>query len=120
MQSTNAMYYCCLPCKVCSFVGRFSCLLRLQVGGRVQQADVTSLDELAHYDAVVNCAGLGSLKLFSSDQKMVPVRWGSLAGRGSIATEQTATLCILPAELFPPQPVLGTCAMYMSSASRLA
>ena len=48
----------------------------------MQQADITSLDKLAHFDAVVNCAGLGSLKLFSSDKRMVPVRWGRLAWEG--------------------------------------
>ena len=85
----------------------------------MQQADITSLDELAHFDAVVNCAGLGSLKLFSSDKEMVPVRWGRLAGIKLNTTEQPATLCMLPAE-FPPQPVVGPDTMYMSSAVRLA
>ena len=79
VQSKDAMY--CFSLRPCfaECVSRLSCLLHLQAGGRVQQTDITSLDELAHFDAVVNCAGLGSLKLFSSDKKMVPVRWGRLA-----------------------------------------
>ena len=73
----------------------------------MQQADVASVDELAHFDAVVNCAGLGSLKLFSSDGKLVPVRWSRLARRRLVAAKQTTSLGMLPA-ITPPQPVAET------------
>ena len=75
----------------------------------MQQADIASLDELAHFDAVVNCVGLGSLKLFSSDRKMVPVRCSRLARRGLVAAKQTASLSMLPAKK-----------SLISSATRLA
>ena len=40
----------------------------------LDQRRVQNLSELANYDVVVNCLGLGAKKLFSDD-KMFPVRY---------------------------------------------
>lgn len=47
--------------------------LLLQMGGVLDLRQVKHLSELANYDVVVNCLGLGAKKLFNDD-KMFPVR----------------------------------------------
>ena len=46
----------------------------LQAGGRVQRRKINDLSELAEFDVVVNCMGLGSKELFHDD-KLFPVRY---------------------------------------------
>ena len=48
-----------------------------QAGGQVQRRKISDLSELAEYDVVVNCMGLGAKKLFHDD-KLFPVRYDSL------------------------------------------
>lgn len=43
------------------------------MGGVLDRRKVDDLSELAGYDVVVNCLGLGAKKLFKDD-KMFPVR----------------------------------------------
>jgi D-amino-acid oxidase len=44
-----------------------------ELGGRLEQCEVTSFEELTSFDLIVNCAGLGNRKL-SSDNDIHPIR----------------------------------------------
>lgn len=45
-----------------------------QAGGKVQRRKINELSELAEFDLIVNCMGLGAKKLFN-DNKLHPVRY---------------------------------------------
>lgn len=49
-------------------------VLLLQAGGEVQRRRITDLSELAAFDLVINCLGLGAKHLFHDD-KLFPVRY---------------------------------------------
>lgn len=59
----------------------------LQVGGVLDRRKVCDLSELSQYDVVVNCLGLGALKLFN-DNKMFPVRYATHLCCYKIACEE--------------------------------
>lgn len=44
-----------------------------ELGGTIEKRLIESIDEVIGYDIVVNCTGLGSIKLFN-DQSLYPVR----------------------------------------------
>ena len=45
----------------------------IKKGGKVEQRKLSSLDELSHYDIVINCSGLGAAELVG-DRDLRPVR----------------------------------------------
>lgn len=55
--------------------------LVVQAGGKVQRRRISDLSELADFDIVINCMGLGAKTLFHDD-KLFPVRYDSPSGCG--------------------------------------
>ena len=49
----------------------------LQAGGQVQRRKIHDMSELAEFDVVVNCMGLGAKELFH-DAKLFPVRYDNV------------------------------------------
>ena len=71
------LYKALLPLMWSSWLSHACVDMVLQAGGVLDRRKVGDLSELSEYDVVVNCLGLGALKLFNDD-KMFPVRYAML------------------------------------------
>lgn len=45
-----------------------------KAGGRIERKRIESFEELADFDLIINCAGLGAQVLIKNDAELKPVR----------------------------------------------